>query len=471
MAVNTSPAPALSPSPAPWKSISAPLRFLFLSSSAILLLFFSILSSSPFSSCTCPSSPISAAGVVAGGGGGGGGERVLTSKEDVEWVKDQIRVNGLQMGENVLRKGINPRTRARQHEDLRNFKGISHYEGEEADNHIALPCPGELLVEEHHSNYGEPWAGGRDVFEFLAESTHLSPDAQVLEIGCGTLRVGAHFIRYLKPEHYHCLERDELSLMAMFRYELPAQGLLHKRPLIVKVEDMDLIRGVLPGATWSICVAPAALSLDEGLDPKALQYRQPPFRLTHSEVCCIEVAMMLDDQQVQKSFPPSCCVVWQKGSFRRHHMTMSLLLLQVLGRWYPHHVTPSRMLSELCLVSSVVALLLHSAVDHKFVCTQMEEGLRHRHNHMVVSTPCDAIKDAVGAVLGFNVGWGSTSGAAWSVPLSAQERVNLLIIEQKFSSRPEKIMACYCSYQFLRSEGNQLSTKQVAEETETIRKY
>lgn len=146
------------------------------------------------------------------------------------------------MQDNVLRKGINPRTRAQQLEDLREYKGISHYEGDDANNHTALPCPGELLVEEHHSNYGEPWAGGRDVFEFLAESAHLSPDAQVLEIGCGTLRVGLHFIRYLKPEHFHCLERDELSLMAAFRYELPSQGLLHKRPIIVKGEDMDFSR-------------------------------------------------------------------------------------------------------------------------------------------------------------------------------------------------------------------------------------
>ncbi|KAK7390141.1 hypothetical protein VNO78_25440 [Psophocarpus tetragonolobus] len=165
-----------------------------------------------------------------------------TRKEDVEWVKEQIRVNGLHMQDNVLRKGINPRTRAQQLEDLRQFKGISHYEGPESDNHTALPCPGELLVEEHHSNYGEPWAGGRDVFEFLAQSSQLRPDSQVLEIGCGTLRVGLHFIRYLNPEHFHCLERDELSLMAVFRYELPAQGLLYKRPMIVKGDNMDFSR-------------------------------------------------------------------------------------------------------------------------------------------------------------------------------------------------------------------------------------
>jgi len=42
-----------------------------------------------------------------------------TRKEDVEWVKYQIHVNGLHMHDNVLRKGINPRTRAQQLEDLR----------------------------------------------------------------------------------------------------------------------------------------------------------------------------------------------------------------------------------------------------------------------------------------------------------------------------------------------------------------
>lgn len=219
--------------------VTVPVLVLSLAAAAIFLFF--LLSS--LSSCSCPSG---ATTTSVGGGNFGGGEgstrfkdQISTSKEDIEWVQDQIRANRLQMQENVLRKGINPRTRAQQLEDLKQFKGISHYEGDESSNHTALPCPGELLVEEHHSNYGEPWAGGRDVFEFLAESVHLKPESLVLEIGCGTLRVGLHFIRYLKPSHYHCLERDELSLMAAFRYELPSQGLLYKRPLIVRGEDMD----------------------------------------------------------------------------------------------------------------------------------------------------------------------------------------------------------------------------------------
>ncbi|CAO2837142.1 unnamed protein product [Amaranthus hypochondriacus] len=217
--------------------ITVPVLVLTLSASAI---FIFLLLSSLSSPCSCPT-PSTLTGAFREPSGRSE-ERVSTTIQDIQWVKDQIRINGLHMQDNVLRKGINPRTRAQQLQDLLQYKGISHYEGGEADNHTALPCPGELLVEEHHSNYGEPWAGGRDVFEFLAESAHLTPDSQVLEIGCGTLRVGLHFVRYLKPEHFHCLERDELSLMAAFRYELPSQGLLHKRPIIVKGEDMDFSR-------------------------------------------------------------------------------------------------------------------------------------------------------------------------------------------------------------------------------------
>ncbi|KAL6583106.1 hypothetical protein OROMI_005184 [Orobanche minor] len=210
-----------------------PIPTLVLSVSAAAVLLFFLVSSLSSSHCTCPISTKSSTSSIRSR------EHISTSAEDINWAKTQIEANGLQMQQNVLRKGINPRTRQQQLKDLLQFKGISHYEGQEANNHTALPCPGELLVEEHHSNYGEPWAGGRDVFEFLAESAHLSPDSRVLEIGCGTLRVGLHFIRYLDSEHYHCLERDELSLIAALRYELPSQGLLSKRPLIVRGEDMD----------------------------------------------------------------------------------------------------------------------------------------------------------------------------------------------------------------------------------------
>lgn len=163
------------------------------------------------------------------------------SEDDMKWAKAQLEKNHLGEGQgwHQLRKGINPRTREEQLQDLRKYKGISHYDD---NNHTAMVCPGELLVEEHHSNYGEPWAGGRDVYEFLGKAIMLRREHQVLEVGCGTLRVALHFIRYLNRGKFHCIERDELSLMAALKYEIPSQGLLHKRPLIVRSEDMDLSR-------------------------------------------------------------------------------------------------------------------------------------------------------------------------------------------------------------------------------------
>lgn len=103
--------------------ITIPVLVLSVSAAAIFLFFLlSSLSSSP---CTCPpsipdSTLTTAAAVVTGGTVVEEvvDRRISTSRDDVEWVKDQIRANGLRMQDNVLRKGINPRTRAQQLEDL-----------------------------------------------------------------------------------------------------------------------------------------------------------------------------------------------------------------------------------------------------------------------------------------------------------------------------------------------------------------
>ncbi|THU73431.1 hypothetical protein C4D60_Mb04t22780 [Musa balbisiana] len=234
----------------PSRGITVPASLLILTAAAAFLLFLLLPSLSPSSSnapsLSCPTTAAAAPAAVAATTRPP--DPISPTPDDIAWLKSQLARNSIQeppsspAAWHSLRKGINPRTRAQQLEDLRRFKGVSHYEGDDASNHTALPCPGELLVEEHHSNYGEPWAGGRDVFEFLAAAARLAPADHVLEIGCGTLRVGLHFIRYLDAARFHCLERDELSLMAALRYELPSQGLLHKRPLVLRGEDMEFDR-------------------------------------------------------------------------------------------------------------------------------------------------------------------------------------------------------------------------------------
>ena len=94
---------------------------LILASSAAAIFFFFLLLST-HSSCDCPSAlanpRVRAWDGAAENAAVSVDERISPTKEDVEWVRDQIRINGLHMQDNVLRKGINPRTRAQQLQDL-----------------------------------------------------------------------------------------------------------------------------------------------------------------------------------------------------------------------------------------------------------------------------------------------------------------------------------------------------------------
>lgn len=101
------------------KGIVVTVPVLVLSASFSAVIFFIL--SSFLSSCSCPSSISSQNDAVISAVGGGdvrSEEKISTSKEDIDWVKDLIRSNGLHMQENVLRKGINPRTRDQQFQDL-----------------------------------------------------------------------------------------------------------------------------------------------------------------------------------------------------------------------------------------------------------------------------------------------------------------------------------------------------------------
>lgn len=97
--------------------ISIPTLVLSVLIAAIMLFF--LLSS--LSTCSCPSSLQSFNDNNNGRGGLGEvdkKERISATQEDIEWIMDQIQANGLHMQDNILRKGINPRTRAQQLQDL-----------------------------------------------------------------------------------------------------------------------------------------------------------------------------------------------------------------------------------------------------------------------------------------------------------------------------------------------------------------
>jgi len=73
---------------------------------------------------------------------------------------------------------------------------------------------------------------GRMQLDYLVEQG-LQPSHYVLDVGCGPLRAGVHFIRYLEPGHYAGIDKRGDNLEHARKVELPRQGLEHKNPLLL----------------------------------------------------------------------------------------------------------------------------------------------------------------------------------------------------------------------------------------------
>ena len=68
-------------------------------------------------------------------------------------------------------------------------------------------------------------------FDFLRERG-LAPSHRLLDVGCGALRGGVHFVRYLDPGRYHGLDLNA-SLLEAGRRELEAAGLAERDARLV----------------------------------------------------------------------------------------------------------------------------------------------------------------------------------------------------------------------------------------------
>lgn len=81
---------------------------------------------------------------------------------------------------------------------------------------------------------------GRLQFGFL-KSVGLSPDHFLLDVGCGSLRGGVHFVRYLNPGHYYGIDINESLLDAGYEKEIEPAGLSDKLPRanLACVADFD----------------------------------------------------------------------------------------------------------------------------------------------------------------------------------------------------------------------------------------
>jgi SAM-dependent methyltransferase len=75
-------------------------------------------------------------------------------------------------------------------------------------------------------------------FRFLVDQG-LQPHHTFLDVGCGPLRGGIRFIRYLEPGRYYGVEKDAAVLEEARRVELPRHGLVDKRPTLAAMDNFD----------------------------------------------------------------------------------------------------------------------------------------------------------------------------------------------------------------------------------------
>jgi SAM-dependent methyltransferase len=74
-------------------------------------------------------------------------------------------------------------------------------------------------------------------FQFMVQHG-LRPDNYLLDIGCGSLRGGLHFVRYLDPGHYFGVDISQ-DLLDAGELELQQNDLVSKTPTLVKMGDFE----------------------------------------------------------------------------------------------------------------------------------------------------------------------------------------------------------------------------------------
>ena len=99
--------------------------------------------------------------------------------------------------------------------------------------------PAEIEKQEHRDLVGGLWEElGTLQFNFLKDHG-LQPHHRLVDLGCGALRGGLHFIRYLDAGHYYGLDINA-SLVEAGRRELEGAELGHKRPHLLVNDRFEL---------------------------------------------------------------------------------------------------------------------------------------------------------------------------------------------------------------------------------------
>lgn len=111
--------------------------------------------------------------------------------------------------------------------------GVNNYDQQLSQEDIARKA--------HRGKVGGFWEElGQLQFEFMVKHG-LKPSDRLLDIGCGCLRGGVHFIPYLATGHYHGLDINP-SLLAAAQAEIEWAELQSKQPQLLLDEGFALHR-------------------------------------------------------------------------------------------------------------------------------------------------------------------------------------------------------------------------------------
>jgi len=106
---------------------------------------------------------------------------------------------------------------------------------------------GKLLSKEdidnkvHREFIGGMWEEvGQLQFNFLKENG-LLPSHKLLDVGCGSLRGGVHYIKYLAPNNYYGLDINS-SLIEAGNIEVETENLLDKNPTLLVNNKFEFFR-------------------------------------------------------------------------------------------------------------------------------------------------------------------------------------------------------------------------------------